>query len=101
MGLKSITYWVGWYNLTGKQYIATKSKKIDLEPGLYNFNDIKQIFANESISLSVNNTNNAVVEWLEHLAVVRRFESRSGQKTGKLSLSTQQRMGTWLTSGKV
>ena len=31
----------------------------------------------------------------------RRFESRSGQKTGTLSLSTQQRMGTWLTSGKV
>ena len=31
----------------------------------------------------------------------RRFESRSGQKTKKLSLSTQQRMGTWLTSGKV
>ena len=30
-----------------------------------------------------------------------RFESRSGQKTGKLSLSTQQRMGTWSTSGKV
>ena len=58
MGLKSITYWVGWYNLTGKHYIVTKSKKIDLEPGLYNFNDIKQIFANESISLSVNNTNN-------------------------------------------
>ena len=27
--------------------------------------------------------------------------SRSGQKTGKLSLSTQQRMGSWLTSGKV
>ena len=31
----------------------------------------------------------------------RRFESRSGQKTGKLSLSTQQWIGTWLTSGKV
>ena len=30
-----------------------------------------------------------------------RFESRLGQKTGKLTLSTQQRMGTWLTSGKV
>ena len=27
-------------------------------------------------------------------AECRRFESRSGQKTGKLSLSTQQRMGT-------
>ena len=57
IGLKSITYWIGWYNLTGKQYIATKSKKIDLEPGLINFNDIKEIFANEPISLSVNNTN--------------------------------------------
>ena len=31
----------------------------------------------------------------------RRFESRLGQKTGKLSLSTQQQMGIWLTSGKV
>ena len=48
-----------------------------------------------------NNTNNAVVEWSERLAVVRRFESHSGQKTGKLSLSTQQRMGTWLISGTV
>ena len=25
IGLKSITYWVGWYNVTGKQYLATKS----------------------------------------------------------------------------
>ena len=31
----------------------------------------------------------------------RRFESRSGHKTGKLSLSSQQWMGTWLISEKV
>ena len=46
----------------------------------------------------------AVVELLECLAVVRegrRFESRSGQKAGKLSLFTQQQMGTWLSSGRV
>ena len=33
VGLNSITYWVGWYNITGKQYIATKNKRKDLEPG--------------------------------------------------------------------
>ena len=38
VGLNSIKYWIGWYNITGKQYIAiTKNKRIDLEPGLYNF----------------------------------------------------------------
>ena len=45
IGLKSITY---WYNVTGKQYLATKSKRIDIKPGLYN--DLRQI-------LSVNYTN--------------------------------------------
>ena len=57
IGLKSITYWVGWYNVTGKQYLATKSKRIDIEPGLYNFNDLRQIF---SLILSVNYTNGFV-----------------------------------------
>ena len=44
IGLKSITYWVGWYNVTGKQYVSTKNKRTDLEPGLYKFNDFKDIF---------------------------------------------------------
>ena len=44
IGLKSTTYWVGWYNVTGKQHIATKNKRTDLEPGLYNFNDLEDIF---------------------------------------------------------
>ena len=52
--LKSITYWVGCYNVTGKQYIATKSKRIDLGPGLCNFNDLKQIFSDEYVILFVN-----------------------------------------------
>ena len=60
IGLKSITYWIGWYNVTGKQYLATKSKRIDLEPGLYNFNDLRQIFSDESVILSVNYTNGFV-----------------------------------------
>ena len=60
IGLKSITYWVGWYNVTGKQYLATKSKTIDIKPGLYNFNDLRQIFSDESVILSVNYTNGFV-----------------------------------------
>ena len=28
IGLKSITYWVGWYNVTGKQYISTETKEL-------------------------------------------------------------------------
>ena len=44
IGFKSITYWVGWYNVTGKQYILTKTKRTVLEPGLYNFNDLKLLF---------------------------------------------------------
>ena len=60
VGLNSITYWVGWYNITGKQYITTKNKRIDLETGLYNFNGLRQIFEDESISLSVNNTNGVI-----------------------------------------
>ena len=50
------------------------------------------------------NTTGAMVEWVRALACDaegRRFESRSGQKAGKLSLSTQLQMGTWLPSGKV
>ena len=60
IGLKSITYWVGWYNVTGKQYLATKCKRIDLEPGLYNLNDLRQIFSDESVIMSVNYTNGFV-----------------------------------------
>ena len=60
IGLKSITYWVGWYNVTGKQYLATKSKRIDIKPGLYNFNDLRQIFSDVSVILSVNYTNGFV-----------------------------------------
>ena len=60
IGLKSITYWIGWYDITGKQCIEIKSKMIDLEPGLYNFNDLKQIFPDESVILSVNYTNGFV-----------------------------------------
>ena len=44
IGLKYTTYSDGWYNVTGKQYIETKSKRIDLEPGLYNFNDLNNFF---------------------------------------------------------
>ena len=60
IGLKSITYWVGWYNVTGKQKLATKSKRTDIKPGLYNFNDLRQIFSDESVILSVNYTNGFV-----------------------------------------
>ena len=60
IGLKYITYSDGWYNVTGKQYIETKSKRIDLEPGLYNFNDLNNFFSHESVSLSVNYTNGFV-----------------------------------------
>ena len=60
IGLKSITYWVGWYNVTVKQYLAIKNKKIGLEPGLYNFNDLRQIFSDEDITLSANYTNGFV-----------------------------------------
>ena len=60
IGLKSITYWVGWYNVTGKQYLAIKNKKNVLEPGLYNFNDLRQIFSDEDIALSANHTNGFV-----------------------------------------
>ena len=57
IALKSIVYWVGWYNLKPKQYFTIKNKKIDLEEGLYNFNDIKDILANENIDLTVNQSN--------------------------------------------
>ena len=60
IGLKSITYWVGWYNVTGKQYLATKSKTTDIKPSLYNFNDLRQIFSDKSVILSVNYTNGFV-----------------------------------------
>ena len=60
IGLKSIIYWVGWYNVTGKQYLATKSKRTDIKPGSYNFNDLRQIFSDESVILSVNYTNRFV-----------------------------------------
>ena len=60
IGLKSVTYWVGWYNVTGKQYLTAKNKKTVLEPGLYNFNDLRQIFSDESVTLSVNYTNGFV-----------------------------------------
>ena len=50
IGLKSITYWVGWY-------ISTKNKRTNLEPGLYNFNDLKYIFQiKASIYLSIKPT---------------------------------------------
>ena len=49
---------LGW--LTGKQYLAIKNKKNVLEPGLYNFNGLRQIFSDEDITLSANYTNGSV-----------------------------------------
>ena len=60
IGLKSVTYWVGWYNITGRQQLTIKNKKNVLEPGLYNFNDLRQIFSYEDITLSANYTNGFV-----------------------------------------
>ena len=57
VGLKSMVYWIGYYNLNDKQYIATKTKQIDIENGLYNFKDFKDIFSKENIDLSVNKNN--------------------------------------------
>ena len=50
-------YWIGWHNVKGKQYIATKTKKIYIENGFYNFKDFKDIFSKENIDLSVNKNN--------------------------------------------
>ena len=41
---------------------ATKNKRIDLQPGLYNFSDLKDIFSNEGIELSVNKTNGLITQ---------------------------------------
>ena len=41
-------------------YVPTKSKRIDIKPGLYNFNDLRLIFSDESVILSVNYTNGFV-----------------------------------------
>lgn len=60
VGLKSITYWVGWFNITGNQSFSTRNKQFDLEPGLYNFNDLKNIFSDEGIDLSVNKINGII-----------------------------------------
>ena len=64
-------------------------------------NGLKRIFCVDFNGPSWYWCGGQVVRALDYGAEGRRFESHLSWKTGQLSLSTQQWMGTWLTSGKV
>ena len=40
--LKSISYWVGWYNVGDIESLTFSSGSYSFSPGLYNFNDVEK-----------------------------------------------------------
>ena len=57
IGLKSITYTVGWYNLVDEYVQKTGQRPNKIPDGYYSFQNISDIFQSNNITLSVNETN--------------------------------------------
>lgn len=57
IGLKSITYGVGWYNVVDEYLQKTKERPHKIIDGYYSFQQIADLFQSNNITLSVNETN--------------------------------------------
>jgi hypothetical protein len=57
IGLKSLTYGVGWYNIINEYIQQTGQRRIEIPDGYYSFQQIVNIFQNNNITLTVNETN--------------------------------------------
>ena len=57
IGLKSITYGVGWYNVIDENFQKTGERPHKIEDGYYSFQQIVDVFRGKNITLSVNETN--------------------------------------------
>lgn len=57
IGLKSITYGVGWYNVVDEYLQKTKERPHKIIDGYYSFQQIADLFQSKNITLSVNETN--------------------------------------------
>jgi hypothetical protein len=68
IGIRSISMWVGWYNIYKEQTCrwglkaAGASHKINIKPGLYNFNQLAEVLTSEveNLTLSVNPINGLI-----------------------------------------
>lgn len=96
VGLKSITYTVGWYNVKNNEYVLRRRRddetRIDVPPGLYSFDQLQEIINNEdNIILTVNESNAKI-----SLNVADNFEIFISD--GLLKLIGLDGLG-WLNSG--
>ncbi len=64
IGLKSLTYWAGWYNVLqdapcvwGAITQGAKINTVTIPAGLYSFDRLSVFLSNDALSLSVNKTN--------------------------------------------
>ena len=57
IGLKSITYGVGWYNVVDEYLQKTGERPHKIIDGYYSFQQIADLFQSNNITLSVNETN--------------------------------------------
>ena len=53
IGLKSISYWVGWYKTGENESLTFSSGSYSPGPRLYNSNDVEKIFNDNSFDLTV------------------------------------------------
>ena len=57
IGLKCITYGVGWYNVIDEHFQKTGERSNKIADGYYSFQQIADVFRDKNITLSVNETN--------------------------------------------
>ena len=57
IGLKSLTYTIGWYNLIDEYFQKTGDGPNKIPNGYYGFQQISDIFESNNITLSVDETN--------------------------------------------
>lgn len=60
IGLKSLTYGLGWYNLIEQYIQKTGDRPINILNGYYSFQQIAHIFQSHNITLSANENNGIV-----------------------------------------
>ena len=96
IGLKSITMWVGYYNVQEKdrfKWLRTGEQAINvqIEPGLYSFYELAEVFTNAvpDLTLDVNTVNG-----LAELSIPENIEIQIPQQIKKNTWITRQRLAS-------
>ncbi|MEW8513380.1 MAG: hypothetical protein AB2608_21300, partial [Candidatus Thiodiazotropha sp.] len=79
VGLKSLTYCLGWYNIHNEVLQKQGEAPVRIQPGYYSFQQLADIFHSQKISMSVNETNGIVtLSTPGELKISKRLKSMLG-----------------------